>query len=67
MAKKVSFRTPTKSGAEVIMYGQLSDDGRDVFTWTKHSPYGIFRIERFGARGLTAKTLEHVMKVGDLP
>lgn len=66
MAKKVSFKHFTKSGDPINVYGQLSEDGRDVLTWTKHANYGIYRIERFGERGLTSATLKHVMTIGDL-
>ena len=67
MTKKVSFKTRTRSGDEVNVYGQLTEDGRDVLTWTKFANYGIFRIERFGPKGLTSATLKHVMTVGDVP
>ena len=66
MAKKTSFKWHTKTGEPINVYGQISDDGQSVFTWTKHQTTGIFRIERFGSAGLTSKTLQHVMTVGDL-
>lgn len=66
MTKKVSFKTRTRSGDDVNVYGQLTEDGRDVLTWTKFANYGIFHIERFGSKGLTSATLKHVMTVGDV-
>lgn len=66
MGKKVSFKAQTKTGADINVYGELSNDATSVFTWTKHQATGIFRIERFGSAGLTSKTLKHVMTVGDL-
>lgn len=66
MAKKTSFKWQTKTGEPLNVYGELSKDGLSVFTWTKHQNTGIFRIERFGSRGLTSATLKHVMTVGDV-
>lgn len=66
MAKKTSFKWHTQSGEPINVYGELSSDGQSVHTWTKNQLTGIFRIERFGSAGLTSKTLQHVMTVGDL-
>lgn len=66
MAKKVSFKFQPKSGDPFNVYGQLTDDGTMVATWNKTHNLGLFRIERFGPKGLTASTLRHVMTVGDL-
>lgn len=64
MAKKVSFKTPNRSGELVTVYGQecVSPDGTpQVRVWTKYANYGFYNLDRFEGGTLTARSFRNLM------
>lgn len=54
MAKKASTKAMTKSGREVTLYGEVTDDGTQVRVWSKDANYGFYNVDRFEGGSLTA-------------
>jgi hypothetical protein len=61
MSKKVSIKWQT-SAAPVMIYAEATPDGSMVSVWTKNRNLGLYRMPRFGSKGLTASTLRNVLK-----
>lgn len=64
MTKKVSFKWHNRAGDPVNVYGQATQRGDYVSVWTRDASLGLYKIERFGERGLTAGTLKNVLMGG---
>lgn len=56
MAKKASTKAMTKSGREVTLYGEVTDDGTQVRVWSKDANYGFYNLPRFEGGALTASS-----------
>lgn len=64
MAKKASFKTQTRAGESVTVYGELctNDKGvEQVRVWTKYANYGFYNLSRFENGVLTAKSFKNLM------
>lgn len=67
MARKTSFKTRTRSGDEVTVYGAVcvNDHGvEQVRVWTKHANYGFYNLDRFDGGALTAQSFRALMLGG---
>ena len=54
MAQKASTTARTKTGREVTLYGQVTEDGTQVRVWSKDCNYGFYNLSRFDGGTLTA-------------
>lgn len=61
MSKKVSIKWQT-SAEPVTIYAEATPDGSMVSIWTKSRTLGLYRMPRFGSKGLTASTLRNVLR-----
>lgn len=64
MAKKTSFKAPTKAGTLINVYGEacVNDEGvEQVRVWTKYANYGFYNLSRFENNELTSTSLRKLM------
>ena len=76
MAKKASFKTVSRSGESVTVYGELTKankvtdwNGNDITppfipqvrVWTKYANYGLYNLDRFEGGVLTSKSFQNLM------
>ena len=54
MAKTETAKARTKSGRDVTLYGEVTEDGLQVRVWSKDYNYGFFNLSRFDGGSLTA-------------
>ncbi len=64
MAKKATTKAMTKSGREVTLYGEVTDDGTQVRVWSKDANYGFYNLSRFEGGLLTASSFRKFFSVG---